>query len=57
MEYELRYAMEVLERAEKRLDKIQDPEILNEFIDDLKEQQQYIDRIVERIAELEREED
>lgn len=51
LKYELKDAMIDLDRAEKRLDKTQDPKILIYFKDELKIQQEYVDEIVARMAE------
>ena len=51
LKVELKYAMIDLDRAKRRLDKTQDPKILKYFKDELKEQQEYVDEIVIRMAE------
>ena len=52
VKYELKYAMMDLERAEKRLDKAQGTKDMIYFKNELKIQQEYVDRIIERMVEL-----
>lgn len=52
VKYEYKYAMMDLERAEKRIDKAQDSTDLIYFKNELKIQQEYVDRILARMVEL-----
>lgn len=52
VKYELKYAMMDLERAEKRLDKAQGTKDMIYFKNELKIQQEYVDRIIARMVEL-----
>lgn len=52
VKYEYKYAMMDLERAEKRIDKAQDSTDKIYFKNELKIQQEYVDRIVARMVEL-----
>ena len=52
VKYELKYAMMDLDRAEKRLDKAQGTKDMIYFKNELKIQQEYVDRIIARMVEL-----
>ena len=52
VKYELKYAMMDLDRAEKRLDKAQGTKDMIYFKNELKIQQEYVDRIKARMVEL-----
>lgn len=52
VKYELKYAKIDLERAEKRLDREQGTQDMIYFKNELKIQQEYVDRIVARMVEL-----
>lgn len=52
LKYEYKYAMMDLERAERRIDKAQDATDMIYFKNELKIQQEYVDRIKARMVEL-----
>ena len=52
LKYELKFAKIDLDRAERRIDKAQDSTDMIYFKNELKIQQDYVDRIVARMVEL-----
>lgn len=52
VKYEYEYAMMELERVERRIDKAEDLTDMIYFKNELKIQQEYVDRIVARMVEL-----
>ena len=52
VKYEYKYAMVDLDRAERRLDKAQGTKDMIYFKNELKIQQEYVNRILERMVEL-----
>ena len=52
LKYELKFAKIDLDRAERRIDKAQDLTDMIYFKNELKIQQEYVDRIVARMVEL-----
>ena len=51
LKYELKYAMMDLDRAERRIDKAQDATTMIYFKNELKIQQEYVDRIKAKMIE------